>query len=202
MTQAPNPESAAIKMPATHFRAWRALGIASVGGTCGRVSTAPSKTCFSSRTKSPAVGHRSSGFWRDSGARRRRWPAAQVAEAKTPGAVLDENGGTNHGRAIAVERAPRGQHFEQDRSEREQVATCVHLAAGDLFGSHVADRTQNGAGARHVRLVTFERLGSAKNGPRQESYRQWSHRRLAVPHPSAGISRGQNREASRHLRSA
>ena len=61
---------------------------------------------------------------------------------------------------VAVERALPGQHFEQDRSEREQVAPCVYFAAVDLFGRHVPDRTQDGAVRVTFASSVFELLQS------------------------------------------
>ena len=56
-----------------------------------------------------------------------------------------ENGGADAGRAVPVERPPPGQHLEDDRAEREQIAPRIDLVTFDLFGRHVADRAQDGA---------------------------------------------------------
>jgi hypothetical protein len=69
---------------------------------------------------------------------------------------MAENGGPDGDRAVAVERAPSGQHLEDDRAEREQVAARIHIDACDLFGSHVADGAGDGAVLRQPPVVALE----------------------------------------------
>ena len=54
--------------------------------------------------------------------------------------------------------------FEPDRSERKQIAPCVHLAAFDSFGRHVANRAQDGAVARDRRRIAVELFARLVSG--------------------------------------
>jgi hypothetical protein len=53
----------------------------------------------------------------------------------------------------ALERFPACDHFIEDRAEREDVGSCVHLVAFELFGRHVRQRSDDEA---QVRLATGE----------------------------------------------
>ena len=74
------------------------------------------------------------------------------------GRLTLEDRKADSGRAVPVECPLPGQHLVEDRTEREQIAAGVHLAAANLFGRHVANRTRDGATARQVRIVTLAGL--------------------------------------------
>ena len=113
------------------------------------------------------------------------------------GRFMTENSGPDAGRAVAVERAPSGQHLEHDRAEREQIAPRVHFGAFDLFGRHVADGAQDGAVLVSGRIVALE--PSLPLRARQRGSRDQASSRAPVDSRlrSAGTSRGRNRAASR-----
>ena len=76
-----------------------------------------------------------------------------------------ENGSTDVGHRVPFERRPPRQHLESDGAERKQVASSIDVVTSDLFGSHVADRAQNGAVSSHLRVITFRPIDSDADAP-------------------------------------
>ena len=138
---------------------------------------------------------------RDSGARSRRSRRATDAGREETGRWLTlEDGGADIV-ALSPSNARRPvKHLVQDRAEREQIAAGVDLAACDLLGRHVADRAQNRAAARQVRLVSLAALDACLTRQRRMSTDCAVTSRLGRPQPDlppSGISRARNRAAWR-----
>ena len=58
-----------------------------------------------------------------------------------------EDGFENQARGVSAKRQRAGGHFIEDHSERKKIAAGVHFLAANLFGGHVRDGAQRGAGA-------------------------------------------------------
>ena len=56
-----------------------------------------------------------------------------------------KDGCTDGGRAVALKGPLSGQHFVENRSEREQIAARIRLLARELLWGHVAERSQDRA---------------------------------------------------------
>ena len=197
--------SAAIRMPATHLHAWRALR-------------------NRGQSAAPVYGPARS-IRRPASARELTSPAVLPSLVRILGetAAHDVVHGRRHqrlkrghrGRFVLEEwrrghwsRCPRRTRASRSTSRRRPLRTrtgrYVRLPRGlrsvraPCTGPYPGWRRGASRSRRHLRAA---RRAIAR--PRQAWYRRWSHRRLADPHlRPAGISRGQNRAASRRSPSA
>ncbi len=67
------------------------------------------------------------------------------ADWRDGGAI--ENRFEDEGTGVAAEGERARGHFVEDDAKREEVAARVHFFAADLFGGHVGDSAESGAGA-------------------------------------------------------
>ena len=153
------------------------------------------------RRRPSATAHLDS--WRDSGAR------SSSSAGGTSGCSEDTGGGSRSRMAARTPaRCRRRRRASRSASRRGPRRTrrdrCAHppRAPVELFGRHVAQRPEDRAVARHVRVVTFERSARECADVRGTCRRACTSASARPTLRPAGISRGRSRAASRRRPSA
>ena len=70
----------------------------------------------------------------------------------------------NFGGTVATERGAASRHFIEDYTEAEKIAASIEVAAAGLFGRHVSDGAESGAGAGEIGGIERVLVAVAPNG--------------------------------------